>query len=105
MTEEERSGEKEANRRLDNEIADELINFANSKQTAGIHPTVIASAFRHAAANYTAFAYANSTDHPLATEIIMEEFLEMLEFYENHHRSEARPMTALERLMKKVKGE
>ena len=86
MTEEERSGETDANRRLDNEIADELINFANNKQTTGVNPTIIASAFRHAAANYTAFAYVHGTGDPLATESITEEFRRMLEFYENHHR-------------------
>ena len=86
MTEEERSGETDANRRLDNEIADEFITFANNKQTAGVNPTIIASAFRHAAANYTAFACVHGTGEPLATESITEEFLQMLKFYENHHR-------------------
>jgi len=46
MTEEDRSGKKEANQRSDIEIANELITFANDKQEAGIHPTVIAAAFR-----------------------------------------------------------
>ena len=105
MTEEGKSGENEANRRLENDLANELIDFANHKLAAGIHPMVIASAYRHAAANFTAFAYANGTDNPLATESIMEEFLRMLEFYENHHRGEARPMTALERLVEQVKSE
>jgi len=86
MTKEERSGETDANRRLDNEIADEFITFANNKQTAGVHPTIIASAIRHAAANYTAFACVHGTGDALATESITEEFLRMLEFYENHHR-------------------
>ena len=105
MTEEGRSGENEANRRLENELANELIKLANNKLDAGINPTVIASAFRHAAANFTAFANAHGTDDSLATENIMEEFLRMLEFYENHHRGEAGPMTALERLVKQVKSE
>ena len=105
MTEEGRSGENEANRRLENELANELIEFANNKMAAGIHPIVIASAFRHAAANFTAFAYAHSTDDPLATESIMEEFLRRLEFYDNHHRGETSPMTALERLVERVKSE
>ena len=105
MTEEGRSGENEANRRLENELANELIEFANNKMAAGIHPIVIASAFRHAAANFTAFAYAHSTDDPLATESIMEEFLRRLEFYDNHHRGETRPMTALERLVERLKSE
>ena len=104
MAEEGRSGENEDNRRLENELANELINFANNKLDAGINPTVIASAIRHAAANFKAFAYAQGND-PLATESIMEEFLRRLEFYENHHRGEARPMTALERFVKQVENE
>lgn len=105
MTEDGRSGENTANRRLENELANELIDFANHKLAAGIHPIVIASAFRHAAANFTAFACAHGTDDPLAIESIMEEFLRTLEFYDNHHRGDARPMTALERLVKQVKSE
>ena len=105
MTEKGRSGENEANRRFEIEIANELINFANDKQDAGAHPAVIAAAFRHAAANFTAFAYAHGTDDPLATESIMEEFLRTLEFYDKHHRGEAPPKTSLERLVAQVKGE
>ena len=105
MTEEGRSDENEVNQRSDIEIANELINFANDKQEAGIHPTVIAAAFRHAAANFTAFAYAHDTNEPLATGSIMEEFQRTLEFYDKHHRGKAPPMTSLERLVEQVKGE
>tara|TARA_B110000263_G_C14813936_1_gene287664 strand:+ start:199 stop:516 length:318 start_codon:yes stop_codon:yes gene_type:complete len=105
MTEEGRSGKNEANQRSDIEIANELINFANDKQEAGIHPTVIAAAFRHAAANFTAFAYADDTNKPLATERIMEDFLQALEFYDEQHRGKAPPMTSLEKLVKQVKSE
>ncbi len=59
MTERGRSNENVANQSSDIEIANELISFANHKQEAGIYPTVIAAAFRHAAANFTAFAYAH----------------------------------------------
>ena len=105
MTEKGRSGENEANRRLETELANELIEFANNKMTAGIHPIVIASAFRHAAANFTAFANAHVTDDPLATESIMEEFLRLLENYDKRQRGEARPVTALERIVEQVKNE
>jgi len=105
MTEEGRSGENEANQRADIEIANELITFANDKQEAGIHPTVIAAAFRHAAANFTAFAYTHNTNKPLATESIMEDFLRALEFYDEKHRGKAPLMTSLERLVEQVKSE
>ena len=92
-------------RRFEIELANELINLANDKQAAGAHPTVIAAAFRHAAANFTAFAYAHGTDGPLATESIMEDFLQALEFYDKRHRGETPPKTSLERLVEQVKGE
>ena len=105
MTEEGSSGKNEANQRSDIEIANELITFANDKQEAGIHPTVIAAAFRHAAANFTAFAYADDTNKALATERIMEDFLQALEFYDEQHRGKAPPMTSLEKLVEQVKSE
>ncbi len=101
MTEAGRSGENEANSR----IANEFVEFANNMLDAEIHPIVIASALRHAAANFTAFAHAQGTDDPLPTEGIMEEFLRSLESYDTHHRSKAPPMTSLEKLVEQVKNE
>ena len=100
MAEEERSGQEEVSRG----IANELVEFANNKLNAGNHPMVIASALRHAAANFTAFAFS-VTDDPLDTESIMEDFLRFLQFYDSHHRGEARPMTGLEMLVKQVERE
>ena len=105
MTEEGRSGENQANQRSDIEIANELITFANDKQEAGIHPTVIAAAFRHAAANFTAFAYADDTNKPLATERIMEDFRQALEFYDERHRGDTSSKTSLERIVEQAKRE
>ncbi len=110
MTEEGRSGENEDKQRLENEklaneLADELINLANNKMGTGIHPIIIASAFRHAAANFTAFANAQSAEDPLAAEQISKEFLRMLKFYESRHRGEASPMSSLEQLVEQAKSE
>ena len=105
MAKEGRSGENEANRRLEMELANELINFANDKQDAGAHPAVIAAAFRHAAANFTAFAYAHGTDDPLATESIMGDFRQALEFYDERHRGDTPSKTSLERIIEQAKRE
>ncbi|MDE0796629.1 MAG: DUF3144 domain-containing protein [Alphaproteobacteria bacterium] len=85
-------------------IANELIEFANEKQEAGVDAAVIAAALRHAAANYTAFAF-HATGGPLDTEDIVEEFVRFLHFYDGRHRSGARPMTPLEKLVKQVEDE
>ena len=101
MTQEARSGEREASLR----IANEFVEFANNMMDAETHPIVIASGFRHAAANFTAFAHAQGTDDPLPTEGIVEEFVRLLESYEADHRSKAPPMTSLEKLVEQVKNE
>ena len=100
MAEEERSDQE----KVSLGIANELVEFANSKVDAGVHPMVVASALRHVAANFTAFAFRD-TDAPLDTEGIMGDFLQFLQFYDSRHRGEASPMTGLETLVKQVERE
>ena len=73
-------------RRFEIELANELINLANDKQAAGADPTAIAAAFRHAAANFTAYAYAQGTNERLAAKRITKDFRQQLEFYDKRHR-------------------
>ena len=101
MTEEGRSDDDEASLRM----ANEFVEIANDKLVTGIHPLDIASAIRHAAANFTAFAYAHGTDDPLDSASIMEEFLRLLENYDRRQRGETRSVTDLERLVEQVKNE
>ncbi len=101
MPEKGRSDENEASLRM----ANEFVEVANNKLATGIHPTDIASAMRHAAANFTAFAYAHGTDDALDSASVMEEFQRLLENYDQRHRDKARPMTDLERLVEQVKNE
>ena len=85
-------------------IANELIEFANDKLEAGADAVVIAAALRHAAANFTAFAF-RATEDPLNTESITEEFVRFLQYYDGHHRSHTRQMTPLEKFVKQVEDE
>ena len=101
MTEEGQSGGSEASLR----IANEFVEFANNMLNTETHPAVIASGFRHAAANFTAFAHAQGTDDLLPIEGIVEEFVRLLESYDAHHRTKEPPMTSLERLVEQVKNE
>ena len=100
MAEEEGSGQGSAS----TVIANELIEFANNKQEAGVDAAVIAAALRHAAANFTAFAL-HATEAPLNTEDIVEEFVGWLHYYDDRLRGGARPMTPLEKLVKGVYDE
>ena len=101
MTEEWRNDDNEASLRM----ANEFVEVANNKLSTGVDPVVIASAIRHAAANFTAFAYAHGTDDPLDSASIMEEFLRLLENYDRRQRGKARSVTDLERLVEQVKNE
>ena len=85
-------------------IANELIKFANDRQEAGVDALIIAAALRHAAANFTAFAF-RATEDPLDTEGIKEEFVRFLQYYDGHHRSRIRQMTPLERFVKQIEDE
>ena len=75
-------------RHFEIELANELINLANDKQAAGADPTAIAAAYRHAAANFTAYAYAHGTNERLATKRLTKDFRQQLEFYDKRHRSD-----------------
>ena len=101
MTEEWRNDDNEASLRM----ANEFVEVANNKLSTGVDPVVIASAIRHAAANFTAFAYAHGTDDPLDSASIMEEFLRLLENYDRRQRGKAHSVTDLERLVEQVKNE
>ena len=101
MTEEERSGGSEPHLR----IANEFVEFANNMLDTETHPADIASGFRHAAANFTAFAHAQGIGDRLPIEDIVEEFVRLLESYDAHHRTKAPEMTGLERLVEQVKNE
>ena len=85
-------------------IANELIEFANDRQEAGVDALTIAAALRHAAANFTAFAF-RATEDPLDTEGIKEEFVRFLQYYDGHHRSRIRQMTPLERFVQQIEDE
>lgn len=85
-------------------IANELIKFANDRQETGVDAQIIAAALRHAAANFTAFAF-RATEDPLNTESITEEFVRFLQYYDGHHRSHTRQMTPLEKFVKQVEDE
>ena len=101
MTEEWGNDDNEASLRM----ANEFVELANNKLSTGVDRVVIASAIRHAAANFTAFAYAHGTDDPLDSASIMEEFLRLLENYDRRQRGKARSVTDLERLVEQVKNE
>ncbi|NQU72043.1 MAG: DUF3144 domain-containing protein [Rhodospirillales bacterium] len=97
----EQSNEKE----LGVHMANEIIILANDKLETGLHPLVIADALRHAAANFTAFAFAHGTDDVLDRDEIVRDFVQMLEYYDSRHREGKAPISGLEQLVEQVKNE
>jgi len=71
------------------EIANQLINFANDALHHGVPPDVIAAGMRHAAANFSAFAFfrgeADDPNH------VVEEFIGYLEHYLERHKPQEDP--------------
>ena len=99
------SNEQLSEKELGVHMANEIIVLANNKLEAGLHPLVIADALRHAAANFTAFAFAHGTDEALDQGEIIRDFVQMLEYYDVRHREGAKPQSGLEQLVERVRNE
>ena len=70
----------------DIEIADVFIHLANEKLEAGFDPFKVSAAMVHAAANFSAFAYANGNKGPLDDKRLIQEFHQLLLGYDGHHQ-------------------
>ena len=87
------------------DIANELINYANSKLSDGINPITVAAGMRHAAANFSAFAAVHVENTGLDVPGKTQEFQEMLGYYGERHQATVQPKTGLEKLVETVKNE
>ena len=93
------------------ELADEFIHTANAKLEAGAHPLAVSAAMVHAAANFTAFAYAYGTNTDVDEKRVIEEFHQLLLGYDEHHRQrkahveQEQQKSRLERFVDEVKKE
>ncbi|NQV43763.1 MAG: DUF3144 domain-containing protein [Rhodospirillales bacterium] len=99
------SDEQLSEKELGVHMANEIIVLANDKLETGLHPLAIADALRHAAANFTAFAFAHGTDEALNQNEIIQDFKQMLDYYDSRHREGAKPLSGLEQLVEQVKNE
>jgi len=99
------SDEPQSEKELGVHMANEIIVLANDKLETGLHPLVIADALRHAAANFTAFAFAHGTDEALNREEVVRDFIQMLEYYDSRHREGMKPLSGLEQLVEQVRNE
>ena len=88
------------------QIANQVINIANTRLEEGLDPVDISAGIRHAAANFSAFAVANS-DKPEDVDptFFAEEFLQMYAYYLEKHSETVKPKSGLEALISQVKDE
>jgi hypothetical protein len=66
-------------------LANEIVSLANSKLSAGLSLAAIASALRHAAANFSAYANAQENKPEKSAKILITEFSKLIHEYQELH--------------------
>jgi len=98
--------EEEDRQTLSIQLANQIINTANNRLQEGMDAVDIAAGIRHAAANFTAFAVANS-EHPDEVDpaYFAEEFIQIYTYYLEKHTAPVQVQSGLEALINQVKDE
>ena len=90
------------------QIANQIINVANSRLEDGLPAHVIAAGLRHAAANFSAFVAHHMDPESISDGTLTEEFHAMLEYYAQVHGAQGQDepqQTGLHDLISRVKDE
>lgn len=87
------------------QIANEIVNIANSKLESGIDASEIAAGLRHAAANFSAFALYQTTSDLDDAKKSVEEFVRYFEYYLERHQPADQPQGGLYKLIEDAKNE
>jgi hypothetical protein len=89
------------------QLANQIINVANSRLEDGMQPHLIAAGLRHAAANFSAFVFHQSGgggDEELSG--IVGDFLQAFEYYLDRHAPDTpEPAQGLNDLIEQAKRE
>lgn len=97
---------KEDLRTLSIQLANQIINVANNHLEDGMRVDAIAAGLRHAAANFSAFAHHRNGDDEDQLGPIVEDFLQMFEYYlERHAPKQQQPGGGLSNLIEQAKKE
>ncbi len=86
-------------------IANQIIDFANTAMAGGASAEEVASGIRHAAGNFSAFAFFRSEQRPRDPNDTVEEFVKFFEHYLNVHQPQSEPAQGLKQLIEQAKGE
>ena len=87
------------------QIANQIINVANTRMKEGMLPDDIAQGLRHAAANFSAYAFfltAKDTNDP---NYVVEDFVKFFEYYLSAHAPKQKTSSALADTIAQAKDE
>ena len=90
------------------QLANQIIDIANKNLEDGLSVESIAIGIRHAAANFSAFAHHRAGGNDEQLTAIVEDFIQMFEYYlERHapHKSKSQPGNGLTDLIERAKNE
>jgi len=87
------------------QIANQIINIANTRLEDGLPADDIATGLRHAAANFSAFAYFRSENRDIDPNAIVDEFINQLTHYLDRHQPTEQPAQGLHQLVEQAKNE
>lgn len=87
------------------QIANQIINIANSRHEDGLPVDEIAAGLRHAAANFSAFAYFRAEKKTADPDTIANEFVNLLINYLELHQPKEQSTPGLYQLIEQAKNE
>ncbi|MBT3700453.1 MAG: DUF3144 domain-containing protein [Alphaproteobacteria bacterium] len=87
------------------QIANQIIDLANKQLESGESPEAIASGMRHAAANFSAFAFFGIKELPKDPNTMVDEFIDFFEHYLGVHKPKDGPTDGLAQLIQQAKNE
>ena len=87
------------------QIANQIIEIANSRCGDGSPADEVAAGLRHAAANFSAFAYFRSENRDFDANAITDEFVNFLTRYLELHQPAEQPAQGLYQLIEQAKNE
>ena len=87
------------------QIANQIINMANDLIEQGVSSQDIAAGLRHAAANFTAFDFFQSTAPTKDPNVPVEEFISQFEYYLSAHKPKEDQNRGIKQLIEQAKNE
>ena len=87
------------------QIANQIIDLANTLLEQGVSSSDVASGLRHAAANFTAFDFFQSTAPTKDPNVPVEEFISRFEYYLSAHKPKEDQNRGIMQLIEQAKNE